>query len=77
MEYPACAGCGYCCMKAQCNLSIITHGRKEKCPELIWVEDRYRCLLVIRSDDTRLSLCIGEGCTSVLNIWRKDVKMRL
>ena len=81
MWIPKCVGCGYCCLKAPCSISVGLFG-KDKCPALNWSEKkgRYICLLVIdpsyKGDAYKKDLAIGEGCSSSLNTWRKDVKKR-
>jgi hypothetical protein len=47
----------------------------EDCPELVWHEGqgRYRCNL---AEELGEELAIGEGCTSDLNTWRRDVRNR-
>ena len=71
-----CVGCGHCCKKAMCMLGVVELGRTElDCPYLYWhVEDnRYYCRIYNR--ETWL-VVFGEGCSSSLNSWRKDVKRR-
>lgn len=71
-----CVGCGYCCLKAMCALGVKEYGRTStRCPYLYWhVEDkRYYCQLYDREKWLKY---FGEGCSSSLNSWRKDVKYR-
>jgi len=69
-----CVGCGYCCLKAMCSTGIGFYGRSvERCPYLIWIEDKYRCQLVL---DNKAKVATGFGCSSSLNSWRQDVKFR-
>lgn len=75
-EQKDCIGCGYCCTKAQCIISIHLYGKSQKCPSLKWNGERHICNLMI--DDTLLSrqyrkeLGIGLGCCSSLNSWRNE-----
>ena len=54
-----CVGCGYCCKKAPCSLSMRLYN-KEKCPALRYDGKRYWCGIV-------QELAIGAGCSSDLN----------
>jgi hypothetical protein len=71
--YPACAGCGFCCVKAPCVVSIEVYGQTDRCPALYWNGQMYRCGLAKLWTE---ELAIGEGCSSSLNDWRQDVKER-
>ena len=80
-----CIGCGYCCLKARCGVSMEHYDTDQKrCPGLVWSdnEKRYFCLLMRYGDKTYPSqyfkdtLYEGEGCSSGLNTWRRDVKFR-
>jgi hypothetical protein len=77
-----CVGCGYCCIKTQCDASRRLYGVVDLCPQLSWVEDkkRYVCELMMLPGDLGISyrkqLYAGEGCCSSLNDWRRDVKKR-
>ena len=74
VELHQCVGCGYCCLSRMCHTGIDHHGKREKrCPFLIWVEDKYRCQLVI---DGKAHVWSGHGCTSSLNSWRRNIKNR-
>jgi hypothetical protein len=69
-----CVGCGYCCIKAQCNISRVMLGDHKRCPALKWNGKRYLCEL---AKDKKIadSLAIGAGCSSSLfNIWRRDIR---
>lgn len=63
--YP-CVGCGYCCRKAQCGWSVLTHGFTNSCPELVQSGGRWRCKA---SDNPELAeaVGIGAGCCSPMN----------
>ena len=75
-----CVGCGYCCLKAPCAIGAHFHRIKpgDRCPSLRWLEAerRYVCRLPFRDRKYYDLLGIGEGCSSSLNDWRKDVKER-
>jgi hypothetical protein len=74
MRVHECVGCGYCCLKAPCALSVRIHGyMQEKCPALIWSGTRYLCRY---ADHFKTELAIGAGCCSALNSWRQEVKDR-
>lgn len=64
-----CVGCGYCCKKVQCGLSIVSYGRKSVCPALYECNGRYWCLM---ADDYPEVLAIGAGCCSPLNSARRE-----
>jgi len=78
--YRQCVGCGYCCLKIPC-FGALFHGwvdEKMRCTKLIWDEEanRYWCQ---RAKENRLfaeNIYVGQGCSSDLNTWRKDVKYR-
>lgn len=74
-NYPSCVGCGYCCLSVMCLTAIHLNGgvQKRKCPYLLWVDDKYRCKLVI---DGVADVYENTGCTSDLNSWRRNVKFR-
>jgi len=76
-----CVGCGYCCMKTPCDAARRLYPHAKKCPQLEWVEDRYKCGLMMISGplgaDYRKELHAGAGCCSSLNSWRKDVRKRI
>lgn len=67
-----CVGCGYCCIVVPCVHSLARYGL-EDCPALQWGGNRYRCAL---ANELAEELAIGEGCTSELNSWRRDVRCR-
>ena len=75
-----CVGCGYCCIKAPCEVELRIYGRGlSTCPELKWDGTRYLCNLCtkdILGPEYRKELYIGAGCCSNLNSWRKEVKPR-
>ena len=71
--FPACVGCGYCCIKCQCCVSTLLYGLRHPCPALEWNGERYICK---HAEEYKESLWIGEGCPSSLNSWRLDVKRR-
>ena len=72
-KFPACVGCGYCCLTAPCVLCRHRHGMVERCPELKWFGGRYLCML---AEDYEETLAIGQGCGRNMNSWRKEVKER-
>ena len=73
-EFPQCVGCGYCCLKAPCAISVdVYKGKREPCPALYWNGSMYRCGLAKLWTD---ELAIGAGCSSSLNTWRQDVRER-
>lgn len=67
-----CVGCGYCCIKVPCPLSVKLYG-KDDCPALQWDGERYRCTL---AEEYHAALYIGAGCCAALNSWRWDVQNR-
>lgn len=77
-----CVGCGYCCIKSPCWVSIRLYGDGiAECPALIWSTEskRYVCDLCTKEiigKDYKEELFIGEGCCCGLNNWRLDVKPR-
>jgi len=71
--FPACVGCGYCCLKAPCAVSIEVYGQIDRCLALYWNGSMYRCGLAKLWTE---ELAIGAGCSSSLNDWRQDVKKR-
>jgi len=79
-RYPACVGCGYCCLAFTCSLGVINSGCKmgERCPFLHWSEERgrYLCNLYLDRLDLEEDLAIGVGCSISLNSWRREVKYR-
>lgn len=81
IEASPCLGCGYCCLQAQCGLSVRVHTYKEICPSLYWGEARKRHLCRAVEGDLIVTngkeLSIGEGCCSPLNSWRKEIKNRI
>ena len=69
-----CIGCGYCCRKAPCLLSL-WDADERRCDCLKWDGHRWRCALV--EDTVRMArrlvveyLAIGEGCCSNMNTYR-------
>lgn len=75
--YPECVGCGYCCIRVMCDVGMREHdGWEERCPYLIWKDDKYRCELVLNKIIRWREIAAGQGCSSSLNSWRQDVKLR-
>lgn len=78
----ACVGCGFCCIKTPCQVSMRLYPSVKYCPQLIWDDEkgRYFCgLMIIEGligEGYRKELYAGEGCCSSLNSWRNDVKKR-
>jgi len=74
-----CVGCGYCCRKAPCALSVSIYGKVDVCPALIWDETnrRYWCKACKVAGELgaryRAELYIGEGCCCGLNSDRKNI----
>ncbi len=77
-----CNGCGYCCLKTQCDVSRRLYKTVEVCPQLRWdkLKERYVCDLMLISgllgEGYRKELHAGAGCCASLNSWRRDVKER-
>jgi hypothetical protein len=71
-----CMGSGYCCVKAQCQVSLQKHGVQKLCPELDWNGSRHVCKLMLlpgnEGEFYRKGLYAGEGCSSSLNSWRRE-----
>jgi hypothetical protein len=78
MKVKSCVGCGFCCTKAMCVAGISYFGTViERCPYLIWIENKYRCKLVVDKIINPEELYIGDGCSSTLfNDWRTNIKQR-
>lgn len=81
MKVKTCVGCGFCCLKAICEVGARLYGPGvTQCPALEWKESRYVCKLMELPGDQglayRLELYAGEGCCAGLNTWRQDVKDR-
>jgi hypothetical protein len=78
MRITPCVGCGYCCVQAMCVAGSKYLGTTiERCPYLIWIEDKYRCRLVVDRIVNPKELYIGDGCSSALfNDWRTEIKQR-
>ncbi len=72
-NWKECVGCGYCCLKAQCAVSLDVYGPLARCKALYWNGSMYRCGLAKLWTE---ELAIGEGCCSSLNTWRQDVRER-
>ncbi len=78
--YPACLGCGYCCKKVQCVVSLSKFGEKKKCPAIRFHDERYWCGIIEDAPEAAKiqytqALNIGEGCSSSLNSDRKRKKL--
>lgn len=71
MDFPKCVGCGYCCLKAPCPVSIEVYGVAERCRALWWNGTMYRCGLARLYEE---ELAIGAGCSSSLNSYRQNVR---
>lgn len=74
-----CVGSGYCCVKAQCAVSVAMHGVQPLgCPELEYneTERRHQCALMLRpgkeGERYQLLLHARAGCCSPLNSWRRE-----
>lgn len=70
MSYPACIGCGYCCKKVQCGLSVRLYGVRSYCPALEYRRGRYWCR---HAASCGILLDIGAGCCSTLNSDRREL----
>jgi len=74
-----CKGCGFCCRKAQCAVSVNIYGKVDVCPALIWDEGkrRYWCKACQVAGELgakyKAELYIGEGCCCGLNSDRKNI----
>jgi hypothetical protein len=74
-----CVGCGFCCKKAQCLLSVKIYGKADVCPALVWDEgkNRYWCKVCQIAGELgakyKADLYIGEGCCCGLNTDRKNI----
>lgn len=68
MERP-CIGCGYCCQKAQCSLSLRISGQHELCPWLYHNMKRFMCGLAELFPE---QIGINTGCCSALNTMRSN-----
>jgi len=64
----SCCGCGYCCMKARCMLSMRVFGGKssDRCLALVFKEKRFWCQLALDNMEMKKALYIGAGCSSTL-----------
>ena len=76
-----CVGCGFCCIKSVCALGQMWYGVEptDRCPGLVWREDRYRCNLIEErpnDESLKIELAVGAGCCCGLNTWRRKVKKR-
>jgi hypothetical protein len=85
-EYPRCNGCGYCCFKCQCGVSVDLYGyvpEGQRCPALTWMvnphthKGRYVCKPALTDIFIQSELAIGAGCSSSLNTWRLNVCERV
>lgn len=62
-----CVGCGHCCSRAQCGLSLSIFQHQKVCPALHFStqENMWRCRLVTCNapiaEKARVYLTIGEG----------------
>lgn len=77
-----CVGCGWCCWKTPCWVSIRIHGTAiAPCPELRWNGTRHVCKLMEMEGQLganyRKELFAGEGCCANLNSWRRDIRNRV
>ena len=77
-DFPACIGCGYCCMKVMCWIGLMEYGFNNRCPALTWsnTAQRYYCKLALEDSQIAKKLHVGSGCTSDLNTWRRNVRER-
>lgn len=83
-RFPACIGCGYCCMKVPCQLVEVVGGEWHGCPHLTFAQGRHWCRLVVHYQlneglqpgsqdvDVNAVLSIGDGCCSSMNSWRRE-----
>jgi hypothetical protein len=80
VRFIPCVGCGYCCCKVQCGVSLRLHGFVDNniCPSLHWNGVRHVCKAVLENPAYKEDLSIGAGCSSpMLNSWREDIKNRI
>jgi hypothetical protein len=74
-----CIGCGFCCKKAPCALSVKIYGKVDICPALVWDEGKHRywckaCQIAGElGSKYKADLYIGEGCCCSLNTDRKNI----
>ena len=74
-----CVGCGFCCKKSPCILSLKIYGKVDVCPALIWDETNHRywckaCQIAGKlGAKYRAELYIGEGCCCGLNSDRQNI----
>lgn len=75
-----CVGCGFCCIKSPCDASRRLYPGATRCPQLEWIDDKYRCGLMLIQGPVgagyREELYAGAGCCSGLNSWRQNVIRR-
>jgi len=72
-KFAQCVGCGYCCLKAPCAVSVKIFGVTSLCPALSWRDYRNRYVCSIFK--LAVSQFSDEGCSSSLNSWRKTKKI--
>ncbi len=74
-KFSKCVGCGYCCLQSPCAVSVSIYGITGLCPALHWRESRKRYLCSIFK--VAVKQFSDEGCSSSLNSWRKEIKIRV
>ena len=72
-----CVGCGFCCRKAPCCVSLRVHGPVTACPSLVYRDERYFCGLCelpgALGERYREELYVGAGCCCGLNTDRQSI----
>ncbi len=73
-----CVGSGLCCLKARCWVGAQIHGLGDKCPSLVWKDERYWCGEILRAkeqeaEQLKKQLYVGDGCCmSLFNEMREE-----
>jgi hypothetical protein len=73
-----CVGSGLCCLKARCWIGARIHGPGDKCPSLVWKDERYWCGEILKAEKAeaeslKQELYVGEGCCMPLfNTYREE-----
>lgn len=62
-----CVGSGLCCLKTRCWIGARVHGPGDKCPSLVWKDERYWCGEILKADPEtqeklKEELYVGAGC---------------
>ena len=71
-----CCGCGYCCMKARCAISMLVFDINSKdCPALFFEDGRFWCRLA-EQKTLKKALYIGDGCSSTMFNTQREAFLR-